>query len=185
MIAAYAGSGAVLLGIAAVGVAGVGPSDQNPTAFVAPAFFDPQINGCLGVSFNSRDLTPDQVRTVADECRRHGIGAFCPTLVTGGFDALRHGFATLAAAIDSDPELARRIPAFHLEGPYLSAEDGPRGAHPREHIRDPDCDEFRRWQDAARGEAVLAELAEGAAGLAEGAAGLAGATTGRGDVMAG
>ena len=35
-----------------------------------PAFFDPQINGCLGVSFNSPSLTPEQVRTVADECRR-------------------------------------------------------------------------------------------------------------------
>jgi N-acetylglucosamine-6-phosphate deacetylase len=132
-------------------VTSVVPSAENPTRFIAPSFFDPQINGCLGISFISHTLTPEQVRTVADECRTHGIGAFCPTLITGSFDALHHGFATLAASVESDPELARRIPGFHLEGPYLSGDDGPRGAHPREHIRDPDWDEFRRWQDAAGG----------------------------------
>jgi N-acetylglucosamine-6-phosphate deacetylase len=140
-------------------ITAVGPSPEKPTAFVAPSFFDPQINGCLGISFNSSSLTPEQVRTVADECGKHGIGAFCPTLVTGWFDALRHGFATLAAVIESDPELARRIPGFHLEGPYLSGEDGPRGAHPKEHIHDPDWDEFRRWQDAAGGRIRMVTVA--------------------------
>ncbi len=124
-------------------------SDQQPEGWIAPAFFDPQINGCLGISFNSQSLTPEQVRTVADVCRAHGIGAFCPTLITASFEALQHGFATLSRALDADAELSRRMLCFHLEGPYLSGEDGPRGAHPKEHARDPDWDEFRRWQDAA------------------------------------
>jgi N-acetylglucosamine-6-phosphate deacetylase len=140
-------------------ITSVSPSDRNPRSWVAPSFFDPQINGCKGISFNSADLTPEQVRAVADECRAHGIGAFCPTLITNGFDALRHGFATLARAVESDAELARRMPGFHLEGPYLSAEDGPRGAHPRAHVRDPDWDEFRRWQDAAGGRIRMVTLA--------------------------
>src|SRR5262245_16046505 len=96
-------------------ITAIAPSDRNPTAWVAPAFFDPQINGCLGIGFNSSDLTPEQVRAVADECRKHGIGAFCPTLITTSDAAFRHGFATLAQAADADPELARRIPCFHLE----------------------------------------------------------------------
>ncbi|MDB5309739.1 MAG: nagA 1 [Gemmataceae bacterium] len=145
-------------------ISAVGPSDQDPTGWVAPAFFDPQINGCLGISFNSPALTPDQVRAVADECRKHGIGAFCPTLITGGFEAIRHGFATLTKAVESDPELRGRIPGYHLEGPYLSAEDGPRGAHPREHARDPDWDEFRRWQDAAGGKILMVTVAPERAG---------------------
>ena len=33
----------------------VGASAENPTRWVAPAFFDPQINGCLGIAFNSRE----------------------------------------------------------------------------------------------------------------------------------
>jgi N-acetylglucosamine-6-phosphate deacetylase len=148
-------------------ITAVDPSGESPTTWVSPAFFDPQINGCLGISFNSAALTAEQIRVVVTECREHGIGAFLPTLVTNGFEAIRHGFATLAAAIASDAELARRLPGFHLEGPYLSAEDGPRGAHPREHIRDPDWDEFRRWQDAAGGLIRMVTVApEGAGALA-------------------
>jgi N-acetylglucosamine-6-phosphate deacetylase len=140
-------------------ITAVADSDQKPTRWVAPAFFDPQINGCLGISFNSPSLTAEQVRKVADECRTHGIGSFLPTLITAGFDALRHGFATVAKAREADPELARRIPGFHLEGPYLSGEDGPRGAHPKEHVRDPDWDEFRRLQDAAGGKILMVTVA--------------------------
>lgn len=142
----------------------VADSAEHPTRWVAPAFCDPQINGCLGISFNSPDLTADAVRTVAATCRKHGIGAFLPTLVTTGNAAFRHGFATLARAIESDPELARLLPGFHLEGPYISREDGARGAHPLEHTRDPNWDEFRRWQDAAGGRIRMVTLAPERAG---------------------
>ena len=48
------------------------------------------------------------------------------------------------------PEAAA-IEAFHVEGPHISPEDGPRGAHPREFVRPPDIEEFKRWQEAADG----------------------------------
>lgn len=160
----YATGKAVAVSVEGGRVESVRPSSQCPTAWVAPSFFDPQINGCRGVGFNAPALTPDGVRLVADECRRHGIGGFCPTLITAGFDALRHGFATLAASRDADPDLARMIPGYHLEGPYLSGEDGPRGAHPREHARDPDWDEFRRLQDAAAGRILMVTVAPERAG---------------------
>jgi len=145
-------------------ITAVAGSDQNPQQWLAPAFFDPQINGCLGISFNSQSLTPEQVRTVADTCRAHGTGTFLPTLITNSFDAIRHGFATLEQSREADAELRRRIPGYHLEGPYLSGEDGPRGAHPKEYIRDPDWDEFRRWQDAAAGRIRMVTVAPERAG---------------------
>jgi N-acetylglucosamine-6-phosphate deacetylase len=135
------------------------PSDQQPSLWIAPSFFDPQINGGRGISFNSPTLTLDHVQAVVELCRTHGIGGFCPTLITSSFDALRHGFATLAQAIEQDQRLAEQIPGFHLEGPYLSHEDGPRGAHPKVHIRDPNWEEFRRWQDAAGGRIRMVTLA--------------------------
>ncbi len=155
----YATGRAISISVEAGRIIAISDSDQNPTQWVAPAFFDPQINGCLGIAFNSPSLTPEQVRTVADECRKHGVGAFLPTLITASFDALRHGFATLTKAIEADAEFADRIPGFHLEGPYLSVEDGPRGAHPKEHIRDPNWDEFRRLQDAAGGRIRMVTIA--------------------------
>src|SRR5262249_12675635 len=77
---------------------------------------------------------------------------------------------TLGAACDTDPELAHATPAFHLEGPYISAEDGPRGAHPSAHVRPPDWEEFCRLQEAAGGRIRLVTLAperEGALGVIE------------------
>src|SRR6266540_6422402 len=155
----YATGKPIAVTVEAGRVTAITVSDQNPRQWIAPAFFDPQINGCLGISFNSPDLTPEEVRKVADVCRAHGIGAFCPTLITASFDALRHGFATLTKAIEADAELSRWMSCFHLEGPYLSGEDGPRGAHPKEHARDPNWDEFRRWQDAAGGRIRMVTLA--------------------------
>lgn len=134
------------------------PADRE-AEWVAPALFDLQINGCLGISFNSPTLTVEQVRTVVDECRRHGIGGLLPTLVTNSGEALAHGFTTLRRACEADPVVAAAVPGFHLEGPYLAPEDGPRGAHPKEHVHDPDLDEFRRWQDAAGGRIRLVTLA--------------------------
>lgn len=151
-------------------IVSIGPSDQNPSRYVAPALFDPQINGCLGIGFNSPKLTAEHVRVVADECRKHGIGAFLPTLITDSFEAIAHGFSTLAKARESDSQLRECIPGYHLEGPYLSAEDGPRGAHPRAHARNPDWDEFQRWQDAAGGRILMVTVAperEGMMGFIE------------------
>jgi len=48
---------------------------------------------------------------------------------------------------------------FHVEGPHISPDDGPRGAHPRQWVRPPDVKEFHRWQDAARGNIRLVTVA--------------------------
>jgi N-acetylglucosamine-6-phosphate deacetylase len=138
-------------------IAEVAPAD-GAAGWVAPAFFDLQVNGCEGRAFVSPSLTPDDVRHIAATCARHGIAALAPTLITASFEALRHGFATLRRACEEDAELARALPCFHLEGPYISAEDGPRGAHPRQHVRPPDLDEFSRLQEAAGGRARLVTL---------------------------
>jgi N-acetylglucosamine-6-phosphate deacetylase len=72
---------------------------------------------------------------------------------------LTHGLQTIARACAADEGLAAALPAIHLEGPYLSAEDGPRGAHPLAHIRPPDWEEFERLQEAAGGRIRLVTLA--------------------------
>ena len=128
-------------------------------AFLAPAFFDLQINGGGGIAFSSPNLSSEDIRKVAALCHQHGIGAFCPTLITNSPDSLLHGFAVLHRARELDPHLARAMPLFHLEGPYIAAEDGPRGAHPKAHVRPPNWDEFRRLQEAAGGLIRLLTLA--------------------------
>ena len=50
------------------------------------------------------------------------------------------------------------IDGFHVEGPHIGIEDGPRGAHPKRWVRKPDFDEYRRWQDAAAGRVRIVTL---------------------------
>ncbi len=140
-------------------VASVIPTDRPATGWIAPAFFDVQINGCHGVGFTSPHLTLEQVAEVVSRCRTHGIGTLLPTVITSPPDTLAHAFDILRRAVEVDAELARAVPGFHLEGPFICPDDGPRGAHPRNAIRDPDYDEFRRLQDRAGGRIRMLTLA--------------------------
>ena len=121
--------------------------------------FDLQINGALGISFTADVLTTPQVRTVADELARHSISAFAPTVITASPETMLASFRALARACDEDVALFQAMPVFHMEGPYIAAEDGPRGAHPVQHVREPSWEEFERLQDAAGGRIKLITLA--------------------------
>jgi N-acetylglucosamine-6-phosphate deacetylase len=122
---------------------------------VAPGFVDLQINGYAGIEFNDQQLTVEQVRQVALSQDRFGVTAFLATCTTDALDVMARSFATIARAIRELPEVAARVPGIHCEGPFISPDDGPRGAHPKQHVRPPSWDEFRRLQDAAEGKIKL------------------------------
>lgn len=152
--------GAVRLTVAAGAVTAVGPApDVAELPWVAPGFFDVQVNGAHGVAFGDPALTPDGVRRVADTLRAHGAAGFLATVITGEEAAVTRGLCTLAASLDADAGLAAVIPGVHLEGPHVSPVDGYRGAHPLAHVRPPDFDLFRRLDDAAGGRVRLVTLA--------------------------
>jgi N-acetylglucosamine-6-phosphate deacetylase len=122
---------------------------------VAPGFVDLQINGFGGIEFNDPALTVEKVRQVALSQDQFGVTSFLATCTTDSHQVLAHGLATIARAIAEVLEVAARIPGIHLEGPFISPDDGPRGAHPKQHVREPDWNEFQRLQDAAQGKIRL------------------------------
>lgn len=126
---------------------------------LAPAWCDLQVNGGWGISFNSPTLTIDDVHRLAAEYRRRGTVECLPTLITASFESIRHGLSVLRRACEESPKTAGVFVGFHLEGPYISPVDGPRGAHPLAHVRRPDWDEFCRWQEVAAGRIRLVTLA--------------------------
>lgn len=127
--------------------------------WIAPGLVDVQFNGWGGQEFSAADLTVEKVERIIEVLGPQGVTQFCPTVTTHSFDVLEHSMRTLAAACEASPTTARRVVGIHLEGPYLSPEDGPRGAHPREHCKPPDWDEFQRLQDAAGGRICILTLA--------------------------
>ena len=118
-----------------------------------PGLFDLQVNGFGGVDFNARDLSAGDVSAALDRMRTTGVTRCLPTLITSSFDRFASSARVLAGM--SDPAIA----GIHMEGPYLSPEDGPRGAHPREHVITASVEDFERRQDAAAGRIVLVTLA--------------------------
>ncbi|MGE0756015.1 MAG: N-acetylglucosamine-6-phosphate deacetylase [Pirellulaceae bacterium] len=119
--------------------------------WLAPGFVDLQVNGYCGQEFNDPDLTVEKIERVCLAMDADGVTSFCPTSTTHSFAMQSSTMRRLAEACDRSPSVARRVPGFHLEGPYISPIDGPRGAHPLEHCRPPDWDEFCRIQEAAGG----------------------------------
>lgn len=136
----------------------------GPDLWLAPGFLDLQLNGFGGCDFNlgfwdgaatdRHDLEPVFAHTA-----RTGTSLLCPTVTTNSAELMTASLSNLARVLDADPQKSRRVPSLHLEGPYFSGEEGARGAHPPEHIRDPDWDEFQRFQDAAGGRIKICTLA--------------------------
>jgi N-acetylglucosamine-6-phosphate deacetylase len=127
--------------------------------FIAPGLFDLQINGYGGIWFSDPGLTPEQVVQAIEPYFAHGVTRLCPTLVTNSHAALSAGFTAIRQAIEQNDWLEHVIPGCHLEGPFLSGEDGPRGAHPRAHIRPADWDEFCDLQRCAGNRIKLVTIA--------------------------
>lgn len=125
---------------------------------LTPGFVDLQINGYGGVDFNDTETTTGQMVAVTRALWRTGVTAFCPTIITESSEHITRCLMNLLRAADESPEFARAMLGIHLEGPFISSEDGPRGAHPKAHVRPPDWEQFQRWQDAARGQIRIVTL---------------------------
>jgi N-acetylglucosamine-6-phosphate deacetylase len=125
--------------------------------FVSPGWIDLQVNGFAGVDYNSPSASAEQIGHSIREMFRTGVTRFFPTVITGSPEDMTGALRNLARVKDSIPE-GTAMQAFHLEGPYISPEDGPRGAHPVRWTRPPDLDEFHKFQDAAGGNIRLVTL---------------------------
>ncbi|HRA87385.1 MAG TPA: amidohydrolase family protein [Planctomycetaceae bacterium] len=126
---------------------------------VGPGLCDIQVNGYNGIWFSSETLTADEVETVIRAYLDQGITQCLPTLITNSAAAMEHGLMTIRAARDRSPLVRQVIAGCHIEGPWISPEDGPRGAHPLVHVRPADFSEFSRWQHVSGNLVRLVTLA--------------------------
>lgn len=127
--------------------------------WIAPALIDIQVNGFAGFDLNVATVTAADVSAMVRALWRVGTGFLCPTVVTGPFDRISNSLRAITAACQTDAGVDHVVLGIHLEGPYISAEEGPRGAHPLAHVKPPDWNEFQRWQDIAEGRIAIVTLA--------------------------
>ncbi len=120
-------------------------------SYVGPGLVDLQINGFRGLDFNTPPVADDLPGRVVRELWSEGVTSFLATVITNSSDAIEECVAAIARACSRDEDAAAGIAGIHLEGPFISPEDGPRGAHSRKFVGPPDWKAFQRWQKAAGG----------------------------------
>jgi N-acetylglucosamine-6-phosphate deacetylase len=120
---------------------------------------DLQVNGFGGVDFNQDSLTAEDLHKACVQLASHGIEAILATVISEKIEVMAHRLANLARLRLLDPQAEKIIAGFHIEGPFLSAEPGYRGAHPSEVIHPANADEMRRLLDAAQGFTRVVTLA--------------------------
>lgn len=118
---------------------------------IAPGFIDIQVNGFSGVDFNQPDFQGDDLVDVCRKLIETGVTTFCPTLITAKYEQLARNITEIREACKKYPLVRSMVLGIHLEGPYINPEDGPRGAHPRAYVSNPDWEEFERLQSLGQG----------------------------------
>ena len=123
-------------------------SEKRRNIYIAPGFIDNQVNGYSGVSFDENGLTLKEVEKATKALWQAGVTTYLPTVTTNERSTLLKSFSVLAQA-KKDTALHGSIAGFHLEGPYISPEDGYRGAHSLKFVRKPDWKEFMEFYEAS------------------------------------
>lgn len=132
---------------------------MNGTDYVlTPGFVDIQINGYKGYDFNDKPLNLEEWEAVVKELLDVGVTTLYPTIITNSVEELATIFEKNMEVLEKNQLLQSVIGGFHLEGPYLSPIDGPRGAHNKDYIKAPSWEEFCHLQEKAKGKIKIITL---------------------------
>jgi len=98
---------------------------------------DLQVNGYKGINFCSDDLTREDFERACRGVFEAGTTAFLPTMITSSPEVYQRNLPIMVAVMQSE-EFSGRLLGIHIEGPFISALDGARGAHDRRWTAEPD-----------------------------------------------
>jgi N-acetylglucosamine-6-phosphate deacetylase len=127
--------------------------------WLLPGLIDIQVNGFGGFDLNAEDVTVDTMLGARQRLAAVGIARWCPTVITGSHERIISSMKAIARACDTDPGFARSVLCAHLEGPWISPDDGARGAHDLRYVRPANIEEFKLFQEAAGGRIRYVTLA--------------------------
>lgn len=118
----------------------------NDIPILAPGLIDAQVNGFRGFDVNGADVSSEAIQNITTELASIGVTTWVPTIVTSSEDAIVSILHSIEKARNDDARTAKAIPSAHVEGPFISDRDGPRGAHDVRYVRPIDPAEVRRWK---------------------------------------
>lgn len=127
--------------------------------FVGPGLIDLQINGINGIDLNIPSLRVKDVVNATQYLLSKGITTFLPTVITNSDENILTILHSINQACASNRLVNECVCGIHLEGPFISPENGVRGAHDEKYIKAPNWELFTRFQQAARGKIKLVTIA--------------------------
>jgi N-acetylglucosamine-6-phosphate deacetylase len=122
-------------------------------------YFDLQLNGYAGVDFNGDDWTEPELEGVCRRLRQDQVEGVLATVITDQLPAMCRRLRRLAAACQSNREIAGMIQGIHVEGPFLNEQRGFIGAHPAAAARRAEVSAMQTLLEAAGGLTRLVTLA--------------------------
>ncbi len=127
--------------------------------FISPGFLDMQVNGYRGSDYSLDTFSEEDFVKIVDSLAESGTTQHVATIVTRPQATIVRTLKTIVELIEKYPEFRSALAGIHIEGPYISSEDGPRGAHNKRYVRDPSIEEFYEWMDASKGLISIVTLA--------------------------
>ena len=122
-------------------------------------YIDLQCNGYFGINLNQDALTADDLHAFCQALRDHAVEHVLATFITEHLETMCARLRQLAELRAADPLARQVIAGVHIEGPFVSATDGFRGAHPADAVQPATPEAMRQLLDAADGLTRLVTLA--------------------------
>jgi len=135
------------------------PKSEQNLPYISPGFFDLQVNGYKGSDYSLEDFSGKHLKNIVTNLAASGTTQHIPTIVSSPYERILKNLKIILKAINTSPDIKEAIPGIHIEGPFISPEEGPRGCHDPSFIRNPDFEEFIQWQEAAEGRIVMVTIA--------------------------
>lgn len=133
-------------------------NDSERLPWIGPGLVDLQINGYAGIDFNTPPVPESAIHEATRKLWAEGVTSYYPTVITNSDEAIESSLQAIAAACRSDAMTAASVRGIHLEGPFLSPQEGARGAHDAAYIKAPVWELYLRWQEAAEGRLSILTL---------------------------
>lgn len=121
---------------------------------IVPGFLDIHCHGAYG--FDTNDANEEGLRNWTKNIPGEGVTGFLPTTITQSEEVLTKAVANVAKVMEDGYEGAE-ILGIHFEGPYLDMVY--KGAQPEQYIVKPNVEQFKHYQEAAKGKIRYVTLA--------------------------
>lgn len=118
---------------------------------LGPGFTDMQVNGYGGVDYNEIQSDPMKLAKISRLLYQEGVTTHFPTIITNDPEQISKLILQIVFLRKNDELSRMSIEGLHIEGPFISPIDGPRGAHPKEFVRAPDWSLVQKWQNESKG----------------------------------